>query len=243
MVAVDDSVDVHVRTTVWKWPLYLMDSLLRDVEQIEADQSEKPSEPVKMEYTAKSAGCIISSAALLESVANTVIFDIEQGTPAMKRYEFDVEQVQSNIRSEYKSIYDEKDCSFIYAKVPKKYDKILEFSGSPVFTRHQNPYQNASIVTKLRNQAIHAKPEYVTTQAEIGDTPTYGEYQSLQGALQGKAAKNPYSNAPLFEFFSHGYAEWAAQSVLQLIDEFYSRLGVVPIYETSIEELCLNELR
>lgn len=243
MVTVDDSADVHVRTAVWKWPLYLLDSLLRDLERIEAAQSEKPPEPVRMEYAAKSAGCIISSAAFLEAVANTIIFDIEQGTPAKKRYEFDVARVRANIRSEYASIYDTKDRSFVYEQVPKKYDKILEYTGSSTLSKGQNPYQNASVVTKLRNQAIHAKPEYVAIQAEIGDTPTYGEYQSLRGALKGKARKNPHSNAPLFEFFSHGYAEWAARSVLQFIDEFYSRLGVAPIYEPSIEELRLNEFR
>lgn len=245
MVSVDDSVEVHVRTTVWRWPLYLMNISVQEVERIEAEYDDDIPDPVEREHTAFAAGAVVSSASFLEAIANTIIFDIEQEIPAKERYDFDPDKVKEQILKEYGSIYqDNKENSIVYDEVTLgKYNSILNYTERKKFDKGKDIYQNANSVIKFRNQTIHAKPENINRQSRTSPQSQYGDYSSLYGALQGKGEKNPYTSAPLFEYFSEDYSKWAAHSVIRFVDEFYFRLGEDPVYENTIKDLRLSEFR
>lgn len=244
MVSVDDSVEMRVRTTVWRWPLYLMNISFQEVERIETKYDDNLPDPVEREHTAFAAGAVVSSASFLEAIANTIIFDIEQETPAKERYDFELDKVKKQILGEYGSIYQDKEKSLVYDESTlNKYNRLLNYSGFEEFDKGEDPYQNAHSVVKFRNQTIHAKPENINRQHRTTPQSQYGDYSTLYGALQGKGAKNPYTNAPLFEYFSEDYSKWAVRSVIGFVDEFYSRLGEEPIYENTIKDLRLSEFR
>lgn len=245
-MVVTDSVSVYVRAVVWRWPLFLLNDCYIEVSSIESKYDEA-TEKIRDQHSAFGAGGIITSAALLESISNTIIFDIEQGTPAKDKYDFDVEYVQQKILDEYDSIYSaDKKESFIYEKTEKKFDKLLEFTGSSTFNRGEGFYQEVGDLITFRNHTVHAKPENVPhsfTGPSPKKRPTYEKYSELSGALKGKAEKSPYASGPLYEYFSKGYVEWAANSSLQFMDEFYSKIGIDPPYEKAIENLKIDNVR
>lgn len=245
MVGVDDSIEMRVRTTVWRWPLYLMNLSIQEVERIESECDDNPPNSIERKHTALAAGAVVSSASFLEAIANTIIFDIEQEIPAKERYEFDPSEMRRQILKEYGSVYqDDKQKSLVYDEdTLGKYNSLLKFSTSKFFNQGENPYQDAASVVIFRNQTIHAKPENINRQDRTSPQSKYGDYSTLYGELQGKGTKNPYTSAPLFEYFSEDYSKWAARSVIRFVDEFYSRFGEEPIYKNAIKDLRLSEFR
>lgn len=245
MVSTKDNVDVFVRATTWRWPLYLMDISFERVGEIEQNNDSSLSEVDEKKHIAYTTGAIVSSVSLLESIINTTIFDIVQGTPAKARYDIDVPEVKKKIDSEYESIYNYEDENetLIYQDTLNKYNEILRFSGSEQFETGQGLHQEITFVIKLRNHLVHPKPENVTVQDETGRRKTFGEHQSLEGSLKGKYSKNPFSDTPVFEYLSYDCVRWASKSTIEFIDEFYSRLGAEPVYEETIKDLQINNLR
>lgn len=238
-----NNIAVHARATVWRWPLNLMNISVQRLEDIENDQNSDEKKQLKKQHLAFGAGAIISSVGFLESIANTVIFDIEQQTPAIDRYEFDVKKVRSEILDEYESIYDNKHSSLVYEKTPKKYNELLNYASVQKFDESSDDlYQNVKSCIKFRDQLIHPKPENIPIQDEIDEPDIYGKHQSLQGALQGKGSSNPFTNAPLLRYLSHGYAKWAIKSVIRFTNEFYDRINTEPVYRDSIDKLMLSDL-
>jgi len=110
--------------------------------------------------------------------------------------------------------------------VVEKYDKALELCNKEQFNTGSKPYQDAALVTKLRNEIVHYKPE----------TSYSGETSKLERTLVGKFDLNPLITTegnPLFpdRFLGSYCAIWARDACKLLADEFFSKLGIKPNYQ------------
>jgi len=107
-----------------------------------------------------------------------------------------------------------------------KFQVILGVLDREVFDKGRNPYQDANLVIRLRNELVHYKPEL--TERELGSP------SELRHWLAGKFSLNPFTPASMADhldsYLSAGCAAWAAKSSLGFADDFYARLGVVPLY-------------
>jgi len=109
-------------------------------------------------------------------------------------------------------------------KTLEKYQKALELTHKGLFCRGGSPYQQAYILSRLRNQLIHFEPEWVGKNV-----------QEIEKDLRGKFRLSPFSRRSNLFFpdqcLSHGCAEWAMKSALHFVDEFWARIGIEPKYE------------
>lgn len=154
-------------------------------------------------------GAILSAAASLEATINEVYLGTPQGDPtAMEKTNprFTVGLVRNWRRLERSSIL-------------RKYQEALDFSEVSKFSEDDFLYKEVDCLIQLRNALVHYKPEWNTHQKqhkEIGDT------------LEGRFEPNPFTG-PNDAFFpkkclGHGCAEWAVQSSLAFMNEFFRRV-------------------
>jgi hypothetical protein len=85
-----------------------------------------------------------------------------------------------------------------------------------------NPFQNAFLVIKLRNELIHFEPEMIDAEENI---------QIWENRLKGKFNQCSFYSEPPFLFFphrclSHGCARWAVISCINFVNDFYKKIGV-----------------
>jgi hypothetical protein len=121
------------------------------------------------------------------------------------------------------------------ARLLEKYEIGLSLAAKPPFDRGAAPYQDVRDLVLLRNALVHAKPESVTTVSEMD--PTSVDVQRLEKLLRAKNfAMNPFLNGLANPFFpdkclGHGCARWGVASAFAFADEFFSRLGLTPVYD------------
>jgi hypothetical protein len=106
-----------------------------------------------------------------------------------------------------------------------KYQTALVLAKKPKFDRGASPYWEAVDLIQLRNALIHYKPEWSTDQRE---------HRKIERRLNGQFALNPFAG-PNDAFFpkkclGHGCAEWAVQSGVSFIKQFFDRLGLATIF-------------
>lgn len=110
--------------------------------------------------------------------------------------------------------------------VMSKFQIILGVLDRQQLDPGRQPYQDAYLVVRLRNDLVHYKPELI--ERDLG---TPGE---LKHWLGGKFEGNPFvptDVAGLLDWYlGAGCAVWAVRSCLAFADDFYSRLGVTPLY-------------
>lgn len=104
-----------------------------------------------------------------------------------------------------------------------RYQRSLQLLSKPAFNKGEQPYQDAALVVKLRNEIIHYKS---TTGAAV-------KFDKLLTAVAAKGHKKPpfydklgYNFWPL-QCLSADCAEWARRTCVEFIDE-YHRLAEVP---------------
>jgi len=107
----------------------------------------------------------------------------------------------------------------------EKYQRALEVAHKDLFSKGVPPYQQAFLLSRLRNRLIHFEPEWVKE-----------EPQELEKDLKGKFDLSPFhaSGALFFPHrcLSHGCADWALKSALRFVDAFYDKIGIKSKYES-----------
>ena len=116
-----------------------------------------------------------------------------------------------------------------------KYNSTLKILELEEFEHSAQPYQDISLVVRLRNMLTHHDPEEVTTDIEIGESFGVTGNQLIEKQLRNKFSTNPFTGLgnPFFpdKAISAGCAAWAADSALEFVDDFYERVEILPDYQ------------
>jgi hypothetical protein len=108
----------------------------------------------------------------------------------------------------------------------EKWQLLLIFSGRKPLDRGAAPYQDARLVTRLRNTILHFRPQ----------TVAFDEVHRLEGLLKCRFPENRLmagSEHPWWpsHCLGHGCAEWAARSVVAFADRVCGELSIKPQYQ------------
>jgi hypothetical protein len=108
----------------------------------------------------------------------------------------------------------------------EKWQLMLVFADRSPLDRGRAPYQDAQLVTQLRNAILHYRPEHVAAD----------EPHRMEERLRGKFADNRLMEGSGNAWWpdhglGHGCAEWAARSALAFADQICAELGIRPNYQ------------
>jgi len=107
-----------------------------------------------------------------------------------------------------------------------KYQLVLLLTGKPLFEKGAPPYQEATLLVRLRNALVHFRPETLGLDSPHKLTSALCTKFPTNRLMKGSA--NPY-------FPDHclgtGCAGWAVGAAENLADEFFSRLEIEPNYQ------------
>lgn len=195
-------------------------------------------------------GSIISSVSFLESVINEFFSSPQKLAPELKERLSAVWMIENFRRT---------------ARTLEKFQSALQLAEKSQFDKGANPYQDAKSVIDLRNALIHFIPETKPTLSKPGVEVPLDDFGKQ---LRGKFNENPLLQeistsfsvqdehgatihdtgfrvhaSPFFPeaCLSAGCARWAAQSVLNLADDFFRKLNLQGHYEYVREHLTIEE--
>lgn len=181
--------------------------------KIEKNHVGTPSEELKIENKAHVIAAIFTAVSFIESIINEFFWDLESPNK-VEALEEETKKIMANMWG--KGI---KKTSTL-----EKYQFALALARKSLFDRGIAPYQDVSLLIRLRNALIHYEPEWV------GDSP-----QKLEENLKGKFELSPfYGEGSLFiphRCLSHGCAKWVAINSLKFTDDFFARMGLEPGYD------------
>ena len=166
-------------------------------------------------------GSILSAVAFLEAAVNEVFRDAADGNLSY------IAPLGDRSIEMLASLWSgDKVRSLSHWPTLDKYQVVLLFSRKPVFDKGLAPYQDASLVIKLRNALTHFSP-----QTRATDT-----LDKMARSLRGKFDPNRLmagSGNPFFpdHCLGNGCAEWAVGAVHKYADEFFARLELQPNYQ------------
>lgn len=115
----------------------------------------------------------------------------------------------------------------------EKYLVALDLADRPSLDKGQEAFQNVNSLIRLRNALIHYEPESVLIYST--STISQKDQHKLEQDLKGNFKENPLTGKgnPFYpdKCLGHGCAEWGVISCLSFSDEFFSKLGIEPIYK------------
>src|SRR5215217_3545989 len=165
---------------------------------------------------------VLSAVASLEATINEFFIDAEnENSPTFAGVDSLIPRLLAEVWEEIES-----------TSTLRKYQTALTLARKSRFDRGASPYQEVDSLIQLRNALVHYKPEWDTAQRE---------HRKIEDRLQGRFALNPFTG-PNDAFFpkkclGHGCAEWAVESGVAFIEEFFSRLELSSIFSGDQQEL------
>ena len=107
-----------------------------------------------------------------------------------------------------------------------KYQMALRFTGKEPFEKGKNPYQDANLVIKIRNELTHYKPMDLNSEKK----------HPLDDKLINKFKPNKMMEDTDNNFFPDkafgvGCIEWCLKSARNFTDEFYLKMNIEPPYK------------
>ena len=189
------------------------------------------------EHRACVMGAILSSVAFLEATVNELFVDAvehqaKDPEPAPTDPPRPVDQLTpagSSLMAELWPFDIDRQ------RVLDKFKVALILNGKPAMDVSASPHQDIAALLALRNDLVHYKPQDI--RAGLGPDE---ETEKLSQRLRDKGfALNPLfpktSGNPYYpdKYLGHGCAEWAVKKSVEFADDFFSRMGVVPRYDSS----------
>ena len=100
-------------------------------------------------------------------------------------------------------------------------------------------YQDAELLIALRNGLVHGRPEWHTPGQPFDDVEKLGERLN-----EKQFSPSPFILAEGNAYFpdkclSYGCAKWAVESSISFADGFYSRIGLIPKYDSMRSDLSV----
>jgi len=125
------------------------------------------------------------------------------------------------------------------ASMLDKYQITLTLADKDPLNTGSNPYQDASLLIKLRNRLVHFRPESLLAgqpDDAVGDHEIErGLKKKFEANRLLKASGNPWFPD---KCLGHGSSEWAVRSSLAFADDFFvGRMGIKPNYDSVRDEL------
>ncbi|RBY76881.1 hypothetical protein DQ239_11830 [Blastococcus sp. TF02-09] len=116
-----------------------------------------------------------------------------------------------------------------YVGVLDKYRMALLFAGAPPFDQGANPYQDAELLIRLRNELVHFRP----TWHEQGVPDKFGDKLAERFAPSGLLPANDGSPW-ITRALGAGGAAWAYNTCKAFADAWTDRLGIARAYEADL---------
>jgi hypothetical protein len=189
------------------------------VKGIETVGSERPRFDIR--HRAYVTNSIFSAASFLEAAINELFQDVADGHAS---YVSGLDTGSKRIMSEFWTFTEGRNRSAF--SLLDKYQIDLTFLRRPQFESGHRPFQDASLVVRLRNELVHYEPSSLGGETE----------HTLARQLAGKFDDNTLmrgSGNPWFpdKCLGHGCANWAVRAIVAFADEFFGRIGVEPNYQ------------
>jgi hypothetical protein len=212
-------ITLKMRAYYSSYHLWAARHLAELVKNIEAARVDRPRFDIK--HRAYVTNSVFSAVSFLEAAINELFQDVAD---AHESYVAGLDSDSKRIMSEFWNFTEGRNRSAF--SLLDKYQMALTFLRKPQFEPGQPPYQDASLVVRLRNELVHYKPRSLGGDAE----------HTLARQLGGKFADNALmagSGNPWFpdKCLGHGCADWSVRSVVALADNFFGRIGVDPNYQ------------
>lgn len=164
-------------------------------------------------------GSVVTAVSFLEATINELFSDAMEGTSEqVKQLDADTLTLMTNIwklpKTESFSILD-------------KYQLALSLARKEPFEKGKLPYQHVQLLINLRNTLVHYKPGWVSK--DKGLHKWEGQLQAVGFSLNPMMPHNPFFPD---QCISHGCAKWAVICSLGFARDFYSRMGLTPLFDT-----------
>jgi hypothetical protein len=197
----------------------LMSRLAFEIEHANPDDISEESRTAHRSYV---VGAIMQATAALE----TEIWDFAVYGPGHHLGSDQIDQRAKAFLSPLVELIDGQDTM-------SRFETVLHLLGKPSLPRGQQPWQDAELVIRLRNELVHYKSRWGEELAG----------QKLFKALhQKKLPRPPFVSACGANFFPHqclsaSYAAWAVESCAAFLDAFYALCGFVSPLEEQRQRL------
>lgn len=175
---------------------------------------------------------ILSSVAFLEAAINELYQD------AYDKNMTYIKNLDSNTISILSDYWDMTEQDNKSLSILDKYQLALRFANKEPFLKGENPYQDTSLVIRLRNDLIHYKP------LDLDEKKTHKLDIDLKNKsfLSNKLMKGSDQNFYPDHALGNGCIEWCLSSVKNFADEFFKRIRIEPNYQVvDIEKLAGNK--
>jgi hypothetical protein len=161
------------------------------------------------------AGAVFSAVASLEATINELFIDAQHSDP----------HTFKGADPEFAPLLAERWGEVERWPTLRKYQLALHVAKKQEFDPDGSPYEEVDGLIALRNALVHYKPEWDTDQIK---------HKEIEDRLKSRFARNPFAS-PNDAFFpkkclGHGCAEWAVESGMSFINEFFGRLGLSTIF-------------
>ena len=194
------------------WGAQHFTRLAREIE----DQHTGNKAVFKIDLRAYVTNAVLSAVAFLEASINEVYDDVADKHPGY------VDPLSPETKRLLAGLWDR----VALWPILDKYRAALLCSGVDTFDKGQQPYQDAKLLIKLRNQLIHARPK----------TQNTGDFDKLCKGLKTRFKPSRLMNNTANPYFPDhclgaGCAGWAVVSAQAFADEFFHRVGMQPNYQ------------
>jgi hypothetical protein len=202
------------RTYSSKHHLWAAQHFARLARDIEDDHNDPPRfDPRHRAYV---TNAVLAAVAFLEAAVNEVFDDVADSHPGY------VDPLPAECQRRMRDLWDDQ---MERQPVLEKYRVALLCAWCTSFNKGGPPYQDADLLTKLRNRLVHARAETQPTDKDkLMDTlkSKFNPSRLMQNAA------NPYWPD---QCLGAGCAVWAVRSATVFADEFFSRMKLSPNYK------------
>jgi len=185
----------------------------------ESEEGRRPRFDIK--HRAYVMNAIFSAVGFLEAAINELFQDIADGHES---YVASIDAESKRLMSDFWQFTEQRNRSAF--NLLDKYQIALTFLRKQQFGSGHQPYQDAALVVKLRNELVHYKPR------SLGGDVEHTLVKQLARKFQDNALMTGSGN-PWFpnKCLGYGCTEWSIRSTTGYADEFFGRIGVVPNYQ------------
>lgn len=199
---------------------------LVEIKEVENSLKKQFDDVVLLRQRALCISVVLSATAYLEASINELFIDSKDNRIGIVR---DLSNEEIDALSRMWDIGVPRTANY---SIIEKYQIALALLQKEKIDLSCDPAQSVALLVKLRNALTHYEPEWVSTRSsECGED----KQQRLEKLLSGRFQLNEFTGAdnPFFpdKCLSYGMAAWAYKTVIDFINLFFVRIGIIPPYE------------
>ena len=176
----------------------------------------------ELDYTSNVISSIIMAVAYLEAFINEV-FEVHSIQLRERYTSSSISDLNKEERIKISDFWNDRNNKL---KTLDKYTSFLSLIDREYISKGENPYQNVSIIIRLRNYFTHYKLEEIKYSAKERKRL---EMSKLEYQLKGKFKLNEFlhNSAPFFpdKCISYGCTRWCLENVTDFTNQFAEIIG------------------